>query len=498
LSFDFAALDLMPAKRNSKLFWSKIMNRNNIWIHICIAVVLITMAAVWGQIRRWQSSAPKSVEKVKTERINKPTAVKRSDKECEAEVLVKFRPNVSLADIKKLTAKNNDRIEDEIESVNGLYSIDDLDNTDAEKVAAQYNQMTDLVIYAEPNLQIKLNDPENVVSPRDLLNRGNEVEPNDPYFKEQWALNNVGQDGGKEKADLSALKAWLKTQGSKKVVIAVLDTGVDYTHPDLVSNMWFRPDNVPQYTDDELGAVNDQRGFNAAENQSDPMDDNGHGTHCAGIIGAEGNNDEGISGINWKVEIMPLKFLGRGGFGSTKDAIESINYAVDRKRNGVNIRIISASWGSTQYSKALEDAIRAAGEAGILFVAAAGNSSTDNDKRPHYPSNYDLPNVISVAALDRTDQLASFSNYGAKTVHIAAPGREILSTWLNEDYREASGTSMATPYVSGTAALILSSEPNLSVAKMRERLLKSVDKIESLNGKVESGGRLNAAKALGE
>ncbi len=194
---------------------------------------------------------------------------------------------------------------------------------------------------------------------------------------------------------------------------------------------------------------------------------------------------------------MPLKFLERDGFGTTKDAIEAINYAVDRKRNGVNIRIISASWGSTQYSKALEDAIRAAGEAGILFVAAAGNNSTDNDRSPHYPSNYDLPNVISVAALDRTDSLANFSNYGAKTVHVAAPGREILSTWLNDDYRDASGTSMATPYVSGTAALILAADPNLTVTKLKERLLNSVDKITSLDGKVASGGRINAAKALG-
>jgi subtilisin family serine protease len=190
--------------------------------------------------------------------------------------------------------------------------------------------------------------------------------------------------------------------------------------------------------------------------------------------------------------------LGRGGFGSTKDAIEAINYAVDRKKNGVNIRVISASWGSTQKSKALGDAIDAAGKAGILFVAAAGNDATSNDKRPHYPSNYDLPNVISVAALDRTDNLASFSNFGVKTVHIAAPGREIVSTWLDDDYREASGTSMATPYVAGTAALILSSEPDLSVEKLRKRILNSVDKINSLNGKIESGGRLNAAKALGD
>ena len=472
------------------------MNRNNFWIHLGIAVVVVTFAAVLGQISRWQYSR-KSVPVISSTTTTKPVATKRSSKNCAAEVLVKFRSNVNLSEIEKIAAKNNDRVEDEIESVKNLISIDDLDNEDAAKVAAQYNKMKDLVEYAEPNLNIAL-DPTEQAGAVNAVNRLSEDSnlPNDPMFKEQWALSNTGQNGGKENADMSALKAWEKSKGSSKVVIAVLDTGVDYTHPDLVTNMWFRPDNIPQYTDDELGTFNDARGFDAADNQSDPMDDNGHGTHCAGIIGAEGNNDEGIAGINWNVQIMPLKFLGKGGFGSTKDAIESINYAIDRKRNGVNIRIISASWGSTQYSKALEDAIRAAGEAGILFVAAAGNNSTDNDKRPHYPSNYDLPNVISVAALDRNDQLASFSNFGVKTVHIGAPGREIVSTWLKDDYREASGTSMATPYIAGTAALILASEPDLSVEKLREKILKSVDKIDSLNGKVETGGRINAAKAL--
>jgi subtilisin family serine protease len=194
---------------------------------------------------------------------------------------------------------------------------------------------------------------------------------------------------------------------------------------------------------------------------------------------------------------MPLKFLGRGGFGNTDDAIEAINYAIDRKKAGVNIRVISASWGSTMRSQALEDAIRAAGDAGILFVAAAGNDGSDNDRSPHYPSNYDLPNVVSVAALDRNDQLAGFSNFGLTTVHIAAPGKDIVSTWLGDNYREASGTSMATPYVSGVAALIVAENPTITVARLRAKLLNSVDKLDSLSGRVESGGRINAAKAVG-
>jgi subtilisin family serine protease len=329
-----------------------------------------------------------------------------------------------------------------------------------------------------------------------LLLSGNA--PDDPLFNEQWSLANTGQRGGKTKADINALLAWeQKTTGSEDVVVAVLDSGVDYKHQDLAQNIWQRPDNIDEYFDEQLGPVDDINGYDATTDGGDPMDDNGHGTHCAGIIGADGNNGVGIAGINWRVKIMPLKFISKNGSGSTKDAIEAINYVINRKRAGVNVRIISASWGSTQNSKALEDVIRKAGEAGILFIAASGNASADADKSPHYPASYDLPNVISVAALDRNDQLASFSNYGAKRVHIAAPGAEILSTWLNNDFREASGTSMATPEVAGVAALVLASEPKLSIAELRERLFKSVDKLPNLSGKVSTGGRLNAARAVG-
>jgi thermitase len=226
------------------------------------------------------------------------------------------------------------------------------------------------------------------------------------------------------------------------------------------------------------------------------MDENGHGTHCAGIIGAEGENDLGIAGVNWKVQIMPLKFMNAGGFGTTKDAIEAINYVIDRKKAGVNVRIISASWGSTQKSRALETVIRKAYENDILFVAAAGNASTNNDRTPHFPSNYNVPNVISVAALDRNDQLAKFSNFGPNSVAIAAPGVDILSTWLGNAYEEKSGTSMATPVVSGVAALIVSENPKISVNDLKKRILDSTDPIVALKGKTATGGRINAAKAL--
>jgi thermitase len=462
------------------------MNRQNFLGHLMLALAIIALAAFAGQMRRWQHHRPHAVLTGSSGTTYTPKQVEQS---INAEVLVRFRPGASREAIKALTRQFNDRIEDNIEAVDGLNVIEDEDGQSAEYVANEYRSMTNLVEYAEPNYRITLD--------RDELGEPRHDHPDDPMFDEQWSLDNHGQNGGKTLADISAVRAWTKTTGSDKVVVAVIDSGVDYTHQDLMNNIWVRPPDVAEYTDDELGVIDDTYGFNAVSDDGDPMDQNGHGTHCAGIIGAEGGNQLGIAGVNWKVEIMPLKFIDASGSGTTKDAIKAINYVIDRKRAGVNVRIISASWGSTMYSKALEDVIREAGEAGILFIAASGNSSADADKSPHYPASYDLPNVISVAALNRQDELASFSNYGAKRVHIAAPGAEILSTWLNGEFREASGTSMATPEVAGVAALVLSADSELSMKELRERLLKSVDKLDSLNGKVATGGRINAARAVG-
>jgi subtilisin family serine protease len=467
------------------------MNRQNFLGHLALAVTMIVLAGVAGQIKRWQNKArveraASRVAKFEADYAEKRAIVANDSDAEEAEVLVRFRPGTSLESIKALALKNNDRFEDEYESVNGLVALEDQDGLNAETVAAEYRLLPD-VEYAEPVFEIHLEQ----ISP------GKQKRANDVRFGEQWSLENTGQDGGTAEADISALRAWSKTTGSSKIVVAVLDSGVNYAHRDLIKNIWVRPPHMSPYYDDELGVFNDEHGFNAIEPLRDPMDDNGHGTHCAGIIGAEGDNNYGIAGINWNVEIMPLKFLDANGSGTTKDAIEAINYAIERKRAGVNLRVISASWGSTQKSKALRDAIKKAGDEGILFVAAAGNNGDDSDKRPHYPAGfYDLPNVIAVAALNRNDHLAGFSNYGAKSVFIAAPGTEILSTWLGEEFYVASGTSMATPEVAGVAALVLSVNPQMTVAQLRERLENSVDKLDSLKGKVVTGGRINAAKAV--
>ena len=466
------------------------MNRNNFFIHLALALVLVLVAAFAGQLSRWRKQWKNQVRIVPATEKKVPVtseeiALGETRNFGRPEVLVKFKSGVSSEAIDALTARLRDRVEDRLENAEGWQAIDDLDNADAASIVAQYSQLPE-VEYAEPNYEINLEE----------TNAGPLVPvlPHDPQFNDQWALANSGQRGGKQGADISATLAWATTTGNDKLVVAVLDTGVDYTHEDLVENMWVRPATMAPYHDNELGTIDDLNGFNAIDSAADPMDDNGHGTHCAGIIGAEGENNLGIAGVNWKVQIMPLKFLNAGGSGSTKDAIEAINYVINRKKAGVNIRIISASWGSTQKSRALGDVIRKAYENDILFVAAAGNSSVDNDRTPHYPSSY--PNVISVAALDRNDQLASFSNFGVKSVMIGAPGVDILSTWLGNEYEEKSGTSMATPVVSGVAALILAKNPRMSVEDLHKRLMDSTDPIVALKGKTVSGGRINAAKAL--
>lgn len=466
------------------------MNRNNFIVHVALAVVLILVAAFAGQLRRWQKQYKTRIriipaeEKVRRATTTAEVAEVESGAHAVPEVLVKFKRNVSEQTIREITTSLNDRVEDSIESVPGLTAIDDLDDADALQTATTYLALPE-VEYAEPSFEITQDDFAS-----------NPVIPSDPKFSDQWALANDGQRGGTQGADISATTAWAVTTGDDDIVIAVLDSGVDYNHSDLEHNIWTRPANVPEFVDDAAGTIQDLHGYNAIANDADPMDDNGHGTHCAGIIGAEGGNDIGITGVNWKVRIMPLKFMNAGGYGTTKDAIEAINYVIDRKKKGVNVKVISASWGSTMRSIALEDVIKKAYEAGILFVAAAGNASTNNDRRPHYPSSYDIGNVISVAALDRNDQLASFSNWGEKHVAIAAPGVDILSTWPGNEYEEKSGTSMATPVVAGVAALVAAHEPRLSVDELRKRIVSSVDKIDALKAKVTSGGRINAAKAV--
>lgn len=457
------------------------MSRNKYILYVALVLVVILVFAFAGQVRRLQTQLRSSVRIIPGEsKSREDVAQNEMDQDAaaslgRAEVLVKFRAGVSENVVNEIAARLNDRVQDEIEAVPGLTTIDDPDNGDPAAVAAQYRALPE-VEYAEPNYEISLDQAGGDMNPPHV---------NDPRVAEQWAL-----------AEIKAQQAWATTKGSEQIVVAVLDTGVEYTHADLVNNTWTRPPEMKPYQDRDLGTVDDVHGFDAVRNGGDPMDENGHGTFCAGVIGAECGNSLGVCGVNWKVQILPLRFMNAGGFGSVADALEAINYAIDRKHAGVNIRVINVSWGLTEHSRALEDVIRKAYEAGILFVAASGSSSTSNDVSPHYPAGYNIGNVISVAATDRNDALAEFSNYGPKSVHLAAPGKDILTTALGNDYEQRSGTSMAAPVVTGVAALALSAHPNLSVDQLRSLLLESVDKLPGLRGKVSTGGRINAAKAV--
>ena len=323
--------------------------------------------------------------------------------------------------------------------------------------------------------------------------------PNDPRLSELWGLDNTGQTGGTSDADIDALEAWDIQTGNSNVVIAVIDTGVDHNHEDLSANMWTNPGETAGngIDDDGNGYVDDVYGWDFYNNDNDPMDDHRHGTHCAGTIAAVGNNGVGVVGVNWAAKIMALKFLSAGGSGWTSDAVAAVEYTTKMKQDfGIPIIAMSNSWGGGGFSESLNDAIKAADTAGILFVAAAGNDGTDNDVSPHYPSSYDVPNVIAVAATDHNDDLAYFSNYGATSVDLAAPGVNILSTVLNDGYNSYSGTSMATPHVSGVAGLIKAQFPALTSDGVKSRLLGTVDPIPSLYGITVTGGRVNAFNAL--
>ena len=313
--------------------------------------------------------------------------------------------------------------------------------------------------------------------------------PNDPMFGSLWGLHNTGQTGGTPDADIDAPEAWDITTGSEEIVVASIDTGVDYNHEDLKDNMWMNPGEIPSngVDDDGNGFVDDVYGWDFVNNDNNPMDDYGHGTHTSGTIGAVGDNQIGVVGVCWNVKIMALKFLNAQGSGYTSDAIKCLEYATM-----MDARLSNNSWGGGGASQSLAIAIWK----GPLFIAAAGNDNQNTDVNPHYPSSYKLPNIISVAATDHNDNRAWFSNYGLKSVDLGAPGVSILSTLWPNTYGYGDGTSMAAPHVAGVAALVMGMAPNLPDLLVKWLILRSVDPIPDLAGKVKTGGRLNAANAL--
>jgi subtilisin family serine protease len=325
--------------------------------------------------------------------------------------------------------------------------------------------------------------------------------PSDPGFATQWSLDNTAIGGfGLFGADIDATQAWDISTGSRSVVVGVVDSGIDLTHPDLAANIWTNPGEIAGngIDDDHNGFVDDVHGWNFVENNNNVQDGYGHGTHVSGIIGAVGNNGIGTAGINWQVSIMPLRFQDNYGSGYTGLAVAALNYAAMMRRDyGVNVVVTNNSWGGlTGMSAMLQEAIRVQNDAGITFVAAAGNSGVSCDVIPRYPACYDLPNVISVAATDRYDNLAGFSNYGGTSIDLAAPGVGIYSTRPNGTYGSMSGTSQAAPQVSGVVALLAAVKPDITVTQVRAAILGTVDPLPGLAGKTVTGGRLNAAAAL--
>lgn len=327
------------------------------------------------------------------------------------------------------------------------------------------------------------------------------VIPNDMLFSAEWGLRNTGQNGGLPNADIAATLAWSITTGTRSVVVGVVDTGLDYTHPDLQSNVWSAPTayTVQFGPGDSITCPAGSHGYDAINNSCTPLDQNNHGTHVSGTIGAAGNNSLGATGVNWTTSIMGLRFLDASGSGTVANAIRAIQFALQAKAvlgAAANLRVLSNSWGGPGFSQALLDAINQANSAGVLFVVAAGNNGASLDSTTFYPASYRAPNTIAVAATDSNDALASFSNYGKNSVDLGAPGVNIVSTIPNSNYATMSGTSMATPHVAGAAALVLAACTTLDTPTLRSTLLNNVDPVAGLAGTTIAGGRLNVYKAL--
>jgi len=297
---------------------------------------------------------------------------------------------------------------------------------------------------------------------------------------------------------VAADKAWATQKGSKSVIVAVIDTGIDYNHPDLAFNMWrnsssatFKRTGIDPNGSDITGDV---VGWDFVHNDNLPYDDNQHGTHCAGVIGAVGGDGKGISGVNQRVSLMAVKFLSGEGSGDTAGAISGIDYAISR-----GAKVLSNSWGGKGddgSNGALKDSVKRAAGAGVLFIAAAGNDGTDNDRDPTFPASFDVDNMVTVAATTETDGIAFFSNKGAKSVHVGAPGTNVYSTVPGNRYAKLSGTSMACPHVAGAAALLWAQFPNENYKQIKDRLMKFGDALPALNGKTITGKRINVEKSL--
>lgn len=417
------------------------------------------------------------------------------------QVLVRFQPGTTKEQISDFYAQyglaekeNLDR--DPLDTDEGLRLAASPVDIDDQLIELLENDPR--VVYAEPNYLLQISQTPS------------ETPPNDPLWEKLWALNNTGQTGGVADADIDALEAWEINKGSRDIIVAVIDTGIDYTHEDLAPQMWANPKECPQGAgkcvadgkdDDNNGFVDDFYGVNMIDDSGDPMDDFGHGSHVAGTIGGASNNKLGITGVNWEVRFVGCKFLSAFGSGTTSNAVRCFNYIHDLKtKQKQNILVTNNSWGGGGFSQALMDAMGAPDSP--LHICSAGNSNTDSRS---YPAAYELPNVIAVAATDHEDKYAGFSNYGPDWVDLAAPGVDILSTVPTgrcamcdpSGYRAANGTSMASPHVTGAAALIWAEfGSSLSNEQVKQRIISGVDSLRDRSKQTITNGRLNLLNVL--
>ena len=401
------------------------------------------------------------------------------------QALVRFRDGTSLSAMNAAHAAVGATPLQTFRSVSNLELVSLPSGITVQAAVARYAAMPQ-VRYAQPNFYYRVNKT-----------------PDDHFYPDMWNLDNTGQTGGTPDADIDAPEAWDIATGNLKIVVGGIDTGIDYTHPDLKGRIDANQaecNGTPGVDDDGNGYIDDCHGIDTYNHDSDPMDDFFHGTHTAGTMGAKGNNSQGVVGVNWKVTILACKSHNGNGLGTSASIIECFQYMDTMKDEGLHIVATNNSYGGCPeacgYDQATYDAIASNQHHGIIDVFSAGNDANNNDSNPVYPASYFLPNVISVAATDSLDNMAGFSNYGVENVDVGAPGVAVISTMLNGAYASESGTSMAGPHVAGLAALLAAHNHLLNWKQIRNLILAGGDFKPSLQGKTVTGLRLNAYGSL--
>jgi YD repeat-containing protein len=435
-------------------------------------VLVISLCAPLA-VRRTLAASPTTERKASSTTPSKATI--QSGQRRAGELLIRFREGISEQDKNATVNAHAIRRKKMLRGQSRLEKLELQPGQEPEALAEELRSLP-AVELVEPNFLITRDD----------------VTPNDPRFTEQWALKNTGQSGGLFGSDIGVAAAWETTTGATTTVIAIVDSGVDFTHPDLLNNQWTNQRERDNGRDDDRnGFTDDLDGWDWIANDNSAQDEQGHGTSIAGIIAAQGNNGIGITGVMWKAALMSLRVLDNTGTGDIADAIEAIDYAVEH-----GAQVINCSWGTDQESAALRDAIERAGRAGVVVVSSAGNSGRDIESTPYYPASYGLPNQIAVAAIDKFDILASWSNWGATHITIAAPGTDILTTQMGGGYTTVTGTSASTPLVTGVAGLIKTQRWWLSAAGTRAAIMEGARRVDGLTAKVSAGGIVSANGAL--